>query len=145
MQQEDNLTPAFKTLNIIYMALGAGMLLSIAVFIFLVRSGGTPSAPDLAGTMKIVVPVLGISCFGIGRFLYGMSAKKSKEETSESIKLNNYRTASLIVWATTEGPALFASVAYYLTGDPVFLAFFAIIFLGFRFSRPSIEKFQQDF
>jgi hypothetical protein len=145
MQQEDNLIPVFKTLNILYRALGVGMLLSIVVFICMVKFNTSPPNSDLADIMKIVVPVLGISCFGAGRFLYKMNAKKSKEETNEFSKLNNYRTASLIVWATLEGPALFAAVAYYLTGDQIFLAFFVVIFLGFIFSRPSIGKFQQDF
>ncbi len=144
-QPEDMLTPAFKALNIVYIALGVGMLMSIAVFIFLIKTSVTPADSGLTGILSIVVPVLGISCFGAGRFLYNLNAKKSKEETDVKVKLNNYRAASIIVWATMEGPALFSAVGYFLTGDQIFLLFFSIIFLGFIFSKPSIEKFQQDF
>jgi hypothetical protein len=144
-EPEDTLTPVFKMLNIIYIALGVGMLLSIAVFIFLIRTSVARADSGLAGILTIVVPVVGISSFGAGRFLYKMNAKKSKEETDVAVKLNNYRAASIIVWATMEGPALFSAVGYYLTGDQIFLLFFSVIFLGFIFSKPSIEKFQQDF
>ncbi len=146
MNDEDKLIQSFKTLNIIYMALGAGMLMSSAVFVFLVGSGNAITKPELADVLKMVVPVIAVSGYIGGKFLYGTMAKKSKVETTDQTKrFTNYQTAFLIVWALLEGPGLFAAISYYLTGDQIFLAFFALVFLGYLFSKPSVNKFQQDF
>ena len=145
MEEDDNLLQSFKIINIIYMALGAGMITSSVIFMFLVQSGNAAMNPGLTDILKIVVPVIAVVGFAAGRFLYTTSGKKSKEETNQSVKINNYRTACLIVWATIEGPGLFSSIAYFITGNQLFLIFFGMIFMGYLFSKPAITKFQQDF
>lgn len=145
MQEEDSITPAFKTLSIIYYALGAGMLFSLVVFYILVSQGGNPGNGDLVLILSIVVPVMGIIGFGGGRYLAASFAQKSRFTTNVAQKFTYYRTACLISWAMLEAPALLSGVAYFLTGDSLFSAFFAMIFLVFLFNRPSITKFQQDF
>jgi hypothetical protein len=146
MQQNFDIGPAFKTINIIYMALGMGMILSTGVFYYLVESGnGSGQSTDLVQVFTIVIPVLAVSCIGAGRFLYNKGAEKSRNEMDVQKKFALFQTHNLIVWAMLEGPALFSSVAYLLTGDPLFLVFFAMIFAVFIFSKPSISKFQQEF
>ena len=145
MESNDNLVQQFKIINIIYYALGAGMLMSAAMFTFMIQSGAMPVEDSLSGIMKFVVPAMGVGSFAIGKLLYNNFAAKSKEETDETVKINNYRTASLIQWATLEGSGLFSSICYLITGDPLFLVFFAMIFVGYILSKPSISKFQQDF
>ncbi len=145
MADEDKLAQSFKTLNIIYMALGAGMIMSSAVFVFLIGSKTIIPQPGLAEVFKIVVPVLAVSGYIAGKFLYGMNSKKSKEEPDPMKKFANYQTSCLIVWALLEGSGLFSAIAYLQTADQLFLAFFAMIFLGYLFSKPSMIKFQQDF
>ncbi len=146
MLQENNFEQKFKVINIIYLALGAGMLLSLVMFVFMIESGVAQVVDEsIADILKIVVVVIAISGYGAGKFLYGMNAKKSKVETNVITKLNNYQTACLIVWAMLEGPGLFACIAYFMTGDKLFLAFFSMIFMGYVLSKPSVSKFQQDF
>ena len=144
MQDDDNLIQSFKSINILFIALGAGMLLTSIVMVYMVQVGAVVN-PDLSDVLEIVVPVLGASGFVAGKFMYGMNAKKSKEETDPYVKINNYRIACLIVWVLMEGPGLFASISYFLTGDRIFLLFFSMIFMGYYFNKPSIAKFQQDF
>lgn len=143
--QEDEVIPAFKIINTIYLAIGAGMLITAGVFYYLVESGGTVTDSQLASILQIAVLVAGVGGFGAGRYLYGTFSARSKAETMISQKLTHYRTALLISWAAIEGPGLFALVAYLLSGDQLFLAFFAMIFLVFVFTRPTVSKFQQDF
>jgi hypothetical protein len=143
--QDENLTRYFKFTTIIYLAIGVAMIMTSLLFIFLIESGTTPSNPELSGLLKIIVSVLGISGFMGGRFLYQNLAQKSKGETIPMTKLSNHRTASIIVWALLDGPGIFSSVAYFLTGDQIFLVIFALIFLGYLFSKPTMAKFQQDF
>jgi hypothetical protein len=146
MQQNFDIGPAFKTLTIIYMALGMGMILSTGVFYFLIESGNGPTQnAELVQVFTIVVPVIAVSCIGAGRFLYNKGAEKSRNEMDIQKKFALFQSHNLIVWAMLEGPALFSVIAYWLTGDPLFLVFFAMIFAVFIFSKPSISKFQQEF
>lgn len=146
MEQGNNLAERFRALTIIYIALGAGMVISIALFYFMLASG-TAVGLD-AGTsdiLKIVVVVIAMSGFGAGKFIYGMNAKKSQELTDPVAKFNSFQTTCIITWALLEGPGIFASVAYFMSGDSIFLAFFSMIFLGYIFNKPTVAKFQQDF
>ncbi len=145
MEPEDRISIAFKTINLIYMALGMGMILSLGVFYFLVENKTEVPNAELVPVFSFAVPLMGIAGFLGGRYLYKQGSVKSKNETDLQKKLALYQTHMLIVWALLEGPALFASIVYLLTGDALFLVFFAMIFSGFVFSKPSIAKFQQDF
>jgi hypothetical protein len=144
-QPNDNLVQQFKMINIIYLALGAGMLFSVAMFAFMVESGTVPVNNDLTFALQIAVPVLAVAGFAAGKFMYSMFGKKAKEDSNDANKIMQYRTATIIVWALLEGPGLFAGISYFMTGNKIFLAFFAMIFVGFIISKPSISKFQQDF
>ena len=145
MQQNINLEERIRTLTIIYLALGASMILSLSTFVFMVETGIAASYMGMEFFLRVLVIVIGIGGFGAGKFLYGMNAKKSKELADLSDKFNMYQTSCIIVWAMFEGPALIASGAYFITGDKLFIVFFSMIVIGYLFNKPSIPKFQQDF
>ncbi|HVD96962.1 MAG TPA: hypothetical protein VNB90_02080 [Cytophagaceae bacterium] len=128
------------------MALGIGMILTLSVFYFLVESGNGPGQDaTLSSVFSIVVPVLGVMSFVVGKYLYKQGGTKSKAVEDISKKFVLYQTHCLIVWALLEGAALFAAIVYLITADPLFLVFFAMIFAGYVLSKPSVAKFQQDF
>ncbi len=143
--QEGDLTSGFKVLTILYYALGGGLLLSAFVFYMVSDTSVNVVDPDLAGILAIVVPVFALSSFAVGKYMYATQAALSKEKATVSEKLNYYRTACLMRWASLEGAGLFSGVVYLLTGDLLFMAFLAMILVWFLLSKPSMSKFQQDF
>ena len=53
-----------------------------------------------------------------------------------------YRTACLIQWALLEGPCIFCTIGFFLTGNYAFLALVLVILFVFVMTAPSKLKMQ---
>ena len=78
-------------------------------------------------------------------FLY----KKKQLETipnSNSMrdKLINYQRIMIVAYALIEGAALFATIAFYLTANYVFVLVYISTLFAFSLGRPSLDRISRD-
>ena len=78
-------------------------------------------------------------------FLY----KKKQLETiphSNSLrdKLINYQRIMIVAYALLEGAALFATIAFYLTANYVFVLVYISALFAFSLGRPSLDRISRD-
>ena len=131
-----------KTMSIIFFALLAGQLIFIAIAFFIVTKNPPQSQND--DMLNIIVPILVGSGLFISNFMFRQLLGKIKNDSSFEIKLEAYRSALIIRYALLEGPSIFSTVAYLLSGNIIFLAFSGVMVLAFMTNMPSRNKATQD-
>ena len=117
-------TGYYQSLRLLHTALVFGIVLFVSVIFFIVfkRSG---SLVDIS--LDRILQVIAVLFTGASLFIGFRLFNNRILELRRSIlpvraKLEAYRTACIIWWAMIEGPALFAAVGYYLTGNAAFFA-----------------------
>lgn len=117
-------TGYYQSLRLLHTALVFGIVLFVSVIFFIVfkRSG---SLVDIS--LDRILQVIAVLFTGASLFIGFRLFNNKILELRRSIlpvraKLEAYRTACIIWWAMIEGPALFAAVGYYLTGNAAFFA-----------------------
>ena len=135
---------AFKILSILHKGLMMGQILFPAVCIYLVYTNTIlPTAKELDKTLQIVALVI-----TAGGIYGGISFFKKKLITIRAMqadakeKFALYRTACLIQWALLEGPSIFCTIGFFLTGNYAFLALVLVILFVFVMTAPSKLKMQ---
>ena len=131
-------TEYFKGLNLIFLAMMVGQILfaGIAYFISLDKTDEN----DLYSIMIMVVPMVAISGFIGGRFLFQQQMQGISKNAALVEKMDKYRTASIIRFALMEGPAFLAIIGLIMTGQMVFLGIAALIIAFFYTLRPTRDK-----
>ncbi len=136
----------FKTLQILYLALGLGQTFFavIAFFLGTLRTSAFAADKNLTLALTIALSIVSISGISMSYFLYRskITAARTKETATE--KMNEFRTACMLRWALLEFPAFLSIIAFMLTANMVFLGGFGIIFFAFLLARPTIEKMAAD-
>ena len=131
-----------KTMRIIFFALLAGQIIFMAVAFFTVNNNPPQSQSD--DLFNIIVPVaIGLGLFMSSLLFKQMLAKIKKDDSFEQ-KLEAYRSALIIRYALLEGPSIFSTVVYLLSGNIIFLAFSGVMILAFLMNMPSRDKATQD-
>ncbi|TWR31592.1 ATP synthase F0 subunit C [Mucilaginibacter pallidiroseus] len=141
MQQQSR-SPKLKTIQIIHLALLAGMVLYVAIVFFLKQS--TAVKFDKDDVFAFIVPVVAIMGAFASYFLFGKALPQAQRQPSAQGKLVIYQTALIMRYAFLEGPALFATTVYFLTGNFLFLAIAIAIIAYFTTLRPTKEKLTND-
>jgi len=135
----------FQTLQIIHLALLAGPVFFGVVTFVLNRSGKLNSGSnELRDIFIYIVPLFVIGGIFIGHSLFNSMLRTAKSLGNLSDKMNGYRSALIIRYAFLEGPAYFAIVVYFLTGDLLFLAMAGLIILIFLTIKPTPGKASKD-
>ena len=135
-------TQAYTTTKIIYGALIAGLVIFTAIALFLAPvGGGAPPAPGGGGTPPPATPaspgsqagtiggidMLAVLAVGftvlsiVPSFLLRAVALKKARHPDGSIDVNAVSSGIILQGAMLEGGALFGSVAYLLSAEPVAL------------------------
>jgi hypothetical protein len=80
----------------------------------------------------------------IGIFASNIVFKKMLNELQENdalnTKMSNYRSFLIIKYALLEGPALFAIIVTFITGNLFFLLYAGIMVLLLLYSRPKVQS-----
>ncbi|WP_420602624.1 hypothetical protein [Flagellimonas sp.] len=139
--QSDPFTPErfIRTLSIIHLGLIAGPL----VFGLIVYFNSQSTHINFSNTddmFLIVIPIFALSSIFLGNFIFGQSIKNIARTSSLRQKLVRFQTASIIRYALVEAAAFFGIIAYYMTGNLVFMLISAILILYFFMLRPTREK-----
>jgi hypothetical protein len=135
---------AFKILSILHKGLMMGQILFSAICIYLVYTNTIlPAAKELDKTLQVVALII-----TAGGIYAGMTFFKKKLITIRAMqadakeKFALYRTACLIQWALLEGPSVFCTICFFLTGNYAFLALVLVILFIFTMTTPSKLKIQ---
>ena len=132
----------FKLLLLIYGVMLVGQVGTGAVFYFL-RSTQAEVMHDeaqLAGIFQYVVPGAALLLPLAGWFLSKNALKNITEREPLSDKLRKYQSNLLLKYAFFEGPTLLALVAYFLTGNKVFLGAAVALVIWFLFQVPNKDR-----
>ena len=98
----------------------------------------------LYDAFKVVVPFFCILTSGVAYLLYFQLLKKARKETTLRLKLQQLFNANIVKFALLEGATVFVLLAYFLTGHPLFAAFYVFMLILFGMSNPSIYSLMTD-
>ncbi len=131
-----------KTLSLIHAACCSGLLLCAGVVFFL--NGSFSSSIDSDDVFVYVVPIVAMAGYFGSAFLYKELINKLTKDQSLVQRLRQYQTANIIKYALIEGPAFLAIVAYFQSGNALFMMIAACLIAYLIFQRPTLEKLQQE-
>lgn len=122
---------SFQALKIVHAALVVGLTLFMIASYFIgdIKNSGEADK-SFESILQAVAAVISIGCLlgGFTIFKKQLAAARS-HAGSGAERFEKYRAACIVWWAMLEGPALFATIAYFLTGNTVFLIL-ALFHLG---------------
>jgi hypothetical protein len=131
-----------KTLKIIHLALCFGLAL-FAVLAYL-QIGGFATANADSSLMLYLVPTLSVAGYFGSKYIFASQLRKIVQEAPLSQKLQQYFSASILQYAVIEGPGFLALLAYFTSGNALFLVI-AICLVVYLFSlRPSYQKLKNE-
>lgn len=131
-----------KTLSLIHAALLMG-LVAFGLFAYF-QNGDFEARMNRHNPMIYVVPIAAAAGYFLSQFLFRKRLRSVNEEEPLSVKLEVYRSASLIKYALLEAAALLSLVAYWLSGNALHLVI-AIALAAYFFSqRPTATKIKKD-
>lgn len=134
-------TGFLKRISIIYAALLGGQLLFLAVAYFLGQNvEKSDELKSLSDTLQMVAPAIAIGGILASSVLYRSLISKIDKNSDLGSKTASYLSASIVRYALLEGPSLFASVCFLLTGEIIFIGLSGIVILAFVFHRPTRDK-----
>lgn len=131
----------FRALKIVHFALTMGQVLfGIISFVVVTKNGATIADEFLNQGLFIVVPI-----FIIGAFIASIALFKKRIETVKTRnnlveKMAEYRGAIILKLAPLEGGSFLSIIAYFITGNIIFLSLSALIILMFLLNQPTKEK-----
>ncbi len=130
-----------KRLSLVYAALLLGQIIFLLTAYFLGQDViMDENTRQLSDTLQMVAPALAIGGILGGGVIYKTLLSKIDKNSDLESKMNSYQTASIIRYALLEGPSIFTSVCFLLTGNIIFIGLGAILILAFVFHRPTRDK-----
>ncbi|HEY9003973.1 MAG TPA: hypothetical protein VIM89_21630 [Mucilaginibacter sp.] len=140
-----SITPdsTLKTLVFTHMALLAfQMLFAIAAFAQTTRMYfGVMNMDD---QFVFIAPVLALGGFFGGYLIFKKQKYVLREKENIQEKLTGYQSILITRFILIQGPAVFAIVAYILSGNIFFLFLTGLMSAYFIFIRPTREKIESD-
>ena len=133
---------ALKILNILHKALLMGQILFAAGCIYIVYTKAMlPPAKELDRILQVAALIITIAGIYAGMTIFKKKLVLIKEmQTGNKEKFSLYRSASIVQWALLEGPSIFCTISFFLTGNYAFLALVAGIIFLFVLMAPSKVK-----
>lgn len=131
----------FRALKIVHFALTMGQILfGIIAFLVVTMNGATIADEFLTQVLFIIVPVFIIGAFIASNVLFKKRIEKVKTRNNLVEKMAEYRGAIILKLAPLEGGSFLSIIAYFITGNIIFLSLSALIILMFVLNQPTKEK-----
>jgi len=123
----------------------AGQLLFAGLAVYLRKSlRFTENNMNLDHVIAIILLIVMALGLWWGNFLFKNRLHNLRNVPSLAEKLADYKAAIMIRFAWLEAPALFAIVAYLITGDKLFMGMAVSIILFFVSLKPNRENVKAD-
>ena len=132
------MTEKIKTLQIIHLALCAGLI--IAYFVIGEISVEKLKTIPIIDVSSIVFAILPFLAIIMANFIFKSQLKQVDRKLKLEDKLPVYQTASIIRWAILEGVAFIILIL-----KPDFLIFGILVIIYLIFLRPTEERISSDF
>lgn len=132
-----------KTLKLLYIAFLSSQILFV-VAVLLIQKNAYFSLQDEGNTYLFIAPFLAVAGFLGGRTIFQNQIADIATKSSLKEKLNAYSSAFLVRVAFMEAPTLFASIAFFLTGNLACLAVGVLMILYFLTLSPGKERVEED-
>lgn len=135
----------FKALKIVHFALLAGMVVFALISVFLNLTGTFSNENEFFKEFFIyIIPLFVLVGIVVSNVMFKKGLKQAKDKNNLLEKMNFYRSALITRYAPLEGSAMFAIIAYLLSGDLIILGLAIIVIFIFLFIRPTAEKAGND-
>lgn len=133
----------YFTLNILFYAMVAGVILFALVAAYLVTSGEFQTDQSLSELMVPLAGVLAASNIFISDMLFKNQMKRIHESQPLYARQSTYRGGFILKMALLEGAALFAIVTYLLTGSNIAMIAAAVVWGWMALNRPSVDNMKK--
>jgi Zn-dependent protease len=140
-----SITPdsTLKTLAFTHVALLAFQML-FAIIAFAQTSRVYFGIMNMDDRFVFIVPVLALGGFFGGYLIFKKQKYVLREKENIQERLTGYQSVLITRFVLIQGPAVFAIVAYILSGNVFFLFITALMSVYFIFLRPTREKIESD-
>ncbi|AUC83688.1 MFS transporter [Lacinutrix sp. Bg11-31] len=128
--------PNIKTLQIIHLALCAGVIVAYIVLSNINSSGDIFNTSEVSTDdyLYIAIPLI---AFVASNFIYKFLLKKADKNATEDFNLSVFQTASIARWAILEGSAFIILIL-----KPEFILFGILILIYLILLRPTENRFK---
>ncbi|MEZ4902681.1 MAG: hypothetical protein R2822_13490 [Spirosomataceae bacterium] len=132
----------FKFLSLLYglMLITQVGISTVMFFLRTTQSSALQNENLLDEFFQYLVPSVAFIMPTLGWFFYKKSLQNIGKSESLSEKLSKYQSSLLLKYAFFEGPSIFASVAYFLTGNILLLGVCVLLILLFLTQNPTKNK-----
>jgi len=130
---------AVRSLQIVYAALMAGIIMFAGVSIMLNLVNGPSLKDPSISKILFIIALISLSAIPIGIALFNRKIEEVRSEKPE-IKLSAFREAMVTRAALMEASAFFSIVGFMLTGFIYFALTLLIVLLVMAYFFPGIEK-----
>jgi len=138
-------THSFRNIQILFYSLLLGQLILAGVAYFLNRGKDPSDASMTNADFAFAVPAVLLAGF-LGAYLIDKRRAASPPIKAEiGQKLEHYQTSVLIRSALLEAPNLLSAIAYLLSGEQIYLIYFALGIGAFLMFRPTLSQLQQRY
>jgi hypothetical protein len=103
-------------------------------------NGNTINDESITQALFIVVPIFMIGAFVASNILFKKRIEIAKGKNNLIGKMAEYRGAIILKLAPLEGGSFFSIIAFFITGNIIFLSLSALIILMFILNQPTKEK-----
>ena len=140
-----SITPesALKTLAFTHVALLAFQML-FAIVAFAQTTRMYVSIMNMNDQFVFIVPVLALGGFFGGYLIFKKQKYALRDKDSLQERLAKYQSVLITRFMLIQGPSVFATVAYILSGNIFFLLITGLMCGYFIFLRPTREKIESD-
>lgn len=132
-----------KSISILHIALFAGQFM-LAGIIFYLKGSYDLKLSSANNILFFIVPGIAIAGLYFGSKIYQQRNKKIPSESTLMDKLEVYRGAYILKLAMVEGPSILAIMAYYVTGNLLYLLIALFLMLYFFFLKPTLSTIEND-
>ena len=140
-----SITPdgTLKTLAFTHVALLAFQML-FAIIAFAQTSRVYFGVMNMDDQFVFIVPVLALGGFLGGYLIFKKQKFVLREKENIQERLTGYQSVLITRFVLIQGPAVFAIIAYILSGNVFFLFITGLMSVYFIFLRPTREKIEND-
>lgn len=131
-----------RTLSLIHTAL-LMVLVAFGLFTYF-QNGSFTAGMNRQNLFIYIVPVVAAAGYFLSQFLFRKQLETIQREEDLHDKLNKYQSVSLIKYTLLEVPGFLSLIAYYLSGNALYLVIaIALIFYLFV-QRPTADKMKKN-
>jgi len=131
-----------KTLTIIHTVLCLGLVV-FAIFVYY-KNGGFMAEMNQQDIFIFIVPILAAAGYFLSQLVFKKQIQAITEQEPLSTKLGKYQIASLIKYALLEGPGFLALMAYFWSGNALYLVIAGSLIVYLFVQRPTVGKIKKE-